>query len=139
MKRIVLFLMMTCLTALVCASVSNAKTGGDSCTREDLIKITDIYFESIQKHTTSGMPLASTAKFTENGVEKKVGTGFWETAGKPLLKRTLIDTQKCVTATIAVIEEPFSSKTVGEGFENGGVTGTPTASAGAEKPPANGL
>ena len=138
MKRIVLFLMMTCLTALVCASVSNAKTGGDSCTREDLIKITDIYFESIQKHTTSGMPLASTAKFTENGVEKKVGTGFWETAGKPLLKRTLIDTQKCVTATIAVIEEPFSSKTVGEGFENGGVTGTPTAPAGAEKPPANG-
>jgi hypothetical protein len=50
--------------------------------------------------------------------------GFWETAGKPLLKRTLIDTRKCVTATMAVMEEPFSSKTVGSapkaGMSGGG-------------------
>ena len=140
MKRTVLLFFMVCLTSFACATVSNVQTGEDSCTREDLIKITDKYFESIQAHTTSGLPLASTAKFTENGVIKEVGTGFWESAGGPLLKRTLVDTQKCVTATIAVVEEPFSSKTVGEGFGSGfgggGAPGAPKAPAGAKKPPA---
>jgi hypothetical protein len=98
-----------------------------------------MYFKSIEEHSISGLPLSSTAKFTENGIQKEVGKGFWETAGKPLLKRTLIDTQKCTTATIAVVEEPFSSKTVGEGFGGGrapGAAGAPKAFAGAKKPPA---
>ena len=97
----------------------SAQTGEGSCSREDLTKITDKYFESIQEHKVSDLPLASTVKFTENGVKKDVGEGFWETAGKPLLKRTLIDTKKCVTATMAVMEEPFSSKTVGSASKSG--------------------
>ena len=113
MKRIAQFFLTFSFMAFLCAAISNAQTGEDNCTREDLAKITDKYFESIQEHKTSDLPLASTAKFTENGVQKDVGKGFWETAGKPLLRRTLIDTGKCATATIAVIEEPFSSKTVG--------------------------
>ena len=136
MKRTAILFMTVCLTALLCAAVSNAQ---DSCTREELNKITDMYFKSIQKHTTSGLPLASTVKFTENGVIKEVGTGFWESAGKPLLRRTLIDTKKCTTATISVMEEPFSSKTVGEGFGGSGAPGGPGAPkipAGAKKPPA---
>jgi hypothetical protein len=112
MKRIALFFLTVCFTAFVFAAVSNAQTGEDSCTREDLTKTTDKYFGSIQEHKTSDLPLASTVKFTENGVKKDVGKGFWETAGKPLLRRTLIDTRKCVAATMAVMEEPFSSKTV---------------------------
>jgi hypothetical protein len=126
MKRIALFFSTFCFLVFVCAAVSNAQTGENSCTRENLTKITDKYFESIQEHKVSDLPLASTAKFTENGVKKEVGQGFWETAGKPLLKRTLIDTQKCVTATIAVMEEPFSSKTVGsapKGRMGGGAPG----------------
>jgi hypothetical protein len=118
MKRIVLFFLTVSFMALVCAAVSNAQTG-DSCSREDLTKITDKYFESIQEHKASDLPLASTAKFTENGVNKDIGKGIWATAGKPLLRRTLIDTRKCVTATIAVIEEPFSSKTVGSSSKGG--------------------
>jgi len=146
MKRTAIFFMTLFLTALVCASVPNARAGEDSCTREDLIKITDMYFNSIQAHNTSGLPLASSAKFTENGVNKEVGTGFWETAGKPLLKRTLVDTKKCVTATISVIEEPFDSNTVGKGFgsgfsggpgmSGGGAPGAAKAPASAKKPPA---
>jgi hypothetical protein len=136
MKRIALFFLTVCLTVFVCAAVSSAQTGGDSCIREDLIKITDKYFESIQEHKTSGLPLASTAKFTENGVKKDVGKGFWETAGKPLLRRTLADTRKCVTATIAVIEESFSSKTVGRPGTGGfGGGGAPGSASGAAKTP----
>jgi hypothetical protein len=113
MKRFALVFLTAGFVVLICAAASSAQTGEGSCSREDLAKITDKYFESIQQHKTSGLPVASTAKFTENGVLKDVGEGFWETAGKPLLKRTLIDTKKCVTATMAVMEEPFSSETVG--------------------------
>jgi hypothetical protein len=133
MKRIALFFLTVSFMAFVCAAVSNAQTGEDSCTRQDLTKITDKYFESIQEHKASDLPLASTARLTENGVKKDVGKGFWETAGKPLLKRTLIDTRKCVTATIAVIEEPFSSKTVRRSSRGGmgGFGGGGTFGAGA--------
>ena len=93
MKRIAIFFLAVFLTTFVCAVISNAQTGEDSCTREDLTKITDQYFESIQEHGVSDLPLASTARFTENGVKKDVGQGFWETAGKPLLRRTMIDTR----------------------------------------------
>jgi len=113
MKRFALVFLTAGFVVLICAAASSAQTGEGSCSREELAKITDKYFESIQQHKTSGLPVASTAKFTENAVLKDVGEGFWETAGKPLLKRTLIDTKKCVTATMAVMEEPFSSKTVG--------------------------
>ncbi|MBN1904023.1 MAG: hypothetical protein JW927_02905, partial [Deltaproteobacteria bacterium] len=135
MKRTALFFITFCLTALICTSVINALAGEESCTREELAKITDMYFKSIQEHSISGLPLASTAKFTENGIQKEVGKGFWETAGKPLLKRTLIDTQKCTTATIAVIEEPFSSKALGTGL-GGGFGGGAKPPAGAPKFPA---
>jgi len=119
MKRMARCFLTVSFLVFVSAAISNAQTGENSCTREDLTKITNKYFESIQEHKTSGLPLASTAKFTENGVKIDVGKGFWETAGKPLLRRTLIDTGKCVTATIAVMEEPFSSKTVGSSAAGG--------------------
>ncbi|MEJ2109550.1 MAG: hypothetical protein P8Z37_06485 [Acidobacteriota bacterium] len=130
MKRIAQYFLTISFAAFACAAALNAQTGDGNCTREDLAKITDQYFESIQQHKTSGLPLAATAKFTENGIKKEVGQGFWETAGKPLLKRTLVDTKKCVTATMAVMEEPFSTKTVGSapkgrmgGSGGGGVMG----------------
>jgi hypothetical protein len=133
MKRIVLFFLTVSFIGFACAALSNAQTGDDTCTREDLTKITDKYFESLQEHKASELPLASTAKFTENGVEKDVGKGMWETAGKPLLRRTLIDTRKCVTATIVVMEEPFSSKTVGSSSRGGmgGLGGRARGDAGA--------
>ena len=119
MKRIGLSFLAVSFIAFVGAAALNAQTGDGGCTRENLTKITDKYFESIQEHKTSDLPLSSTAKLTENGVLKDVGKGFWETAGKPLLRRTLVDTGKCVTATIAVMEEPFSSKTVASASAGG--------------------
>ncbi len=145
MKRIGLSFLTVCFIAFVCAAVSSAQTGADRCTREDLAKMTDKYFESLREHKASDLPLSSMAKFTENGVTKDAGKGFWETAGKPLLKRTLIDTRKCVTATIAVMEEPFSSKTVESspaggrgGFGGAGAPGGRGATSGAGAPGGSG-
>jgi hypothetical protein len=52
-------------------------------------------------------PLAANVKYTENGQEMKVGEEFWKTAGKTMLKHTLIDTQKCGTHSNTVIEEKY--------------------------------
>ena len=130
MKRFAQFFLTAGFIAFVYAAASTAQAGEDGCAREDLAKIADRYFASIREHKTSELPLASTAKFTENGVRTDIGKGFWETAGKPLLRRTLIDTRKCVVATIAVMEEPFSSKSVGKpslggrgGLDGGGRSG----------------
>ena len=130
MKRFAPVFLTAGFIAFVYAAASCVQAAEDGCTRENLTKIADSYFVSIREHKVSDLPLASTAKFTENGVKIDVGKGFWETAGKPLLRRTLIDTNKCVVATIAVMEEPFSSKTVGKpssggrgGFGGGGRVG----------------
>jgi len=86
-------------------AVAWAQSGGAACQREDLKGLVDKYFQALEAHNPSILPLASTVRFTENGNELAVGKGFWETAGKPQLKRTLIDTQKCGTHTQAVMEE----------------------------------
>lgn len=104
------------ITLLALGSVTYALA---DCSREELEGTVDKYFESLTAHSASILPLAPDAKFTENGVKKDVGEGFWKTAGKPLLKRILIDTKKCSAAVIAVVEEKFDSKTVGQGGMRG--------------------
>ncbi len=130
MKRFAPVFLTAGFIAFVYVAASSVQAAEDGCTRENLTKIANSYFVSIREHKVSDLPLASTAKFTENGVKLDAGKGFWETGGKPLLRRTLIDTNKCVVATIAVMEEPFSSKTVGKsssggrgGFGGGGMMG----------------
>jgi hypothetical protein len=44
-------------------------------------------------------------RYTENGIEVPVGKGSWETAGKLLFKRGMVDTQKCGTHTQTIIDE----------------------------------
>jgi hypothetical protein len=124
MKRMATYFVAIYLAALVGAAVPNAQAA-DGCKRKDLEDITEKYLASLREHTTSALPLASTVKFTENGVGKQVGKGFWETAGKPLLQRTLIDTQKCGTGTIAVMEEKYTkpAETPGRGGMMGGMMG----------------
>jgi len=113
MKRITLLLPLVCLLAWESVPAANAQDVPSGCTRDALKGITDKYFAALEAHDPSGVPLAANMRFTENGVQLAVGKGFWQTAGKPLLKRTLIDTTKCGTYTNAVLEEKFNPKTVG--------------------------
>jgi hypothetical protein len=79
------------------------------CTRDGLKGIIGQYFNALEARNPSGLPLAATVKFTENGVEMPVGEGFWKTAGKVLLKRDLLDTYKCGTHSNVVIEEKYTA------------------------------
>ncbi len=120
MKRIALWLLFSLLGwGSIPAAKAQAVQSG--CTREALKGITDKYFAALEARDPSRLPLASNVKFTENGVEIAVAKGFWQTAGKALLIRTLIDTVKCGTYTNAVMEERFDSKAVGSPMNYPGI------------------
>lgn len=110
------------LAVLFAAYGSPANVRAD-CTRDTLSGMLDKYVESLATHSTANLPLASNVKFTENGVEKAVGDGFWKTAGKTLHKITLLDTQKCGAHIQAVMEEPFSAKALAPSTGGGGMMG----------------
>ena len=78
---------------------------GSACKRKDLKGITDKYFAALVAHNPSAVPLDPKVRYTENGKEVQVGKGIWETAAKVLLKRGLIDPERCGTHTQAVLEE----------------------------------
>ncbi|MBN1832867.1 MAG: hypothetical protein JW896_12235 [Deltaproteobacteria bacterium] len=113
MKRMALLFTVICLMALGSVPAADTQADGSSCTREALKGFIDKYFAALEAHDPSGLPLASDVKYTENGVELPVGNGFWQTAGKTLLRRDLIDTQKCGTHSNVVIEEPFDPEIIG--------------------------
>jgi hypothetical protein len=90
MKRTAPLFLVICLMALGSIPPANAQTVQSACTREGLEGFIDKYFAALEAHDPSRLPLASDVKFTENGVEISVGKGFWQTAGKPLLKRNMM-------------------------------------------------
>ena len=81
----------------------------DACTRDNLKAVVTKYFAALAANDPSQLPLTANAKFTENGVTMPVGQGLWKTAGKVMLKWDLLDTYKCGTHSMAVIEEPYAA------------------------------
>ncbi len=94
-----------CFLILAGNMAAIAQTGSQACTREGLKAITEKFFTALEAHNPSSAPLASGARYTENGMEVAVGKGAWETAGKMIFKRGMADTQKCGTHTQAIIDE----------------------------------
>ena len=92
---------------------AGAQTSQSDCSREALRGLVDQYFAALAAHDPSGLPLAPNVRSTENGVEVAVGKGLWQTAGKALLRRVLVDTRQCGAHASAVLEEPFTSAAVG--------------------------
>ena len=99
-------------TLEVNAATTTETTGSGECTREDLKGIADQYFTALVAHDPSGVPFASNARYTENGIEVPVGKGVWETALKTTFMRKVIDTTKCGTHIQAIIEEKDNPKPV---------------------------
>lgn len=130
MKRIAL-----CFAAvgmIACGSLvpAYAQSG---CTRDGLKAIIGQYFSALEAHNSSSLPLAAKVKFTENGVEMPLGEGFWKTAGKTLLKRDLLDTDKCGTHSNVVIEEKYTAPKTAAPAPKSAFAGL------SAKPPADGV
>ena len=101
------------LIALGGLPAAGAQASPTDCSRETLRGLVDQYFAALAAHDPSGLPLAPNVRSTENGVEVTVGKGLWQTAGKALMRRVLVDTRQCGVHASAVLEEPFTSATVG--------------------------
>jgi hypothetical protein len=103
-NRSAISIVILCFAALVCieSAFPQSRAG---CNRDVLKEQANRFLSALEARKPSSLPLTPDAKFTENGREIAVGEGLWKTAGKILMKRTVVDTEKCATHTQAVIEE----------------------------------
>ena len=104
LTRFIFLVTIICMIASVCANtvLAQSRTG---CRREALKDQTAQFLSALEAKKPANLPLSPDVKYTENGKEITVGEGFWKTAGKMLLKRTVIDADRCGTHTQAVLEE----------------------------------
>lgn len=99
-------------------SVSPGTDGGSSaaggCTRELLKSTMDTLFVALAAHDPSMLPLASNAKFTENGETLPMGMGgLWQTAGMLKYQHSALDVQTCNAVAEAVVPESGEDLPVG--------------------------
>jgi hypothetical protein len=59
---------------------SGSRPAGNACDRECLNGLVDQYLAAMVAHDPSRLPVAKTAKFTEDGVPLTLGDGLWATA-----------------------------------------------------------
>jgi hypothetical protein len=89
--------------AAFAASAIPARAG--NCSRASLKSMIGDYFKAVDTHDMSALPTAADVRITENGVVMQPGTGFFQSGGKVLLERDLIDSQRCGTVSEAVTDE----------------------------------
>jgi hypothetical protein len=87
----------------------NSAFAADPCTRDGLKTVIGQFFTALSTNNTSQLPLTANARYTENGITVPIGEGLWKTAGRVMLKWDLLDTFKCGTHTMAVIEEVYTA------------------------------
>jgi hypothetical protein len=83
------------------------------CSRVGLSALVDAYFAALEAHDAMRLPLALTAKITEDTKPIKAGEGLWKTAGKLTAHRNALDTERCGTLTIAVLDNAGNPLVVG--------------------------
>lgn len=86
-------------------SLTYAVGANAACEREFLKSTVDNYFKALAAHDPKTVAIAKKVKFTEDGIELKVGEGFWKTAGAVEFSRSALDSETCGTVTQALVEE----------------------------------
>ena len=81
---------------------TDAGSSSASCDRACLVSHMDRYLTALTKKDTKGAPFASSLRYTENGVEVKLGDGLWKTAAS-YRKETRLDFADPVTANAGVM------------------------------------
>lgn len=97
------------LLALPALSPSQAMHAASSCDRACLQGFVDTYMDALSHHDPSRLPLASGARFTENGAEVPLGEALWVTFTKPLGYRHYFTDPESgeVTAFVTLIENDY--------------------------------
>ena len=92
--------------ALIAALAGLASTAqAATCTRASLTSVVDNYFKVVETHKMSNLKTAKNLRITENGQDIQPGEGLLKSGGKTLLRRDVIDTERCAAVSEAVTEE----------------------------------
>jgi hypothetical protein len=77
-----------------------------TCDRGCLKKLTDEYLEALSRHAPRNLKLTSNVRFTENGVEQKIGEGFWKSSARAKTYRLyVLDPEGGAAAVQTVFDE----------------------------------
>lgn len=80
-----------------------------TCSRAHLTKMVDNYFKAVATHKMSKLKTAKNLRVTENGQDIQPGEGLMKSGGKTLLRRDVIDSERCAAVAEAVTEETVDS------------------------------
>ena len=98
------------LCVLIAGFAAGVPAREASCSRASLKGMIGDYFKAVESHDMSALPADANVRITENGVDMKPGTGFFQSGGAVLLERDLIDTRRCGTVSEAVTDETVDGK-----------------------------
>jgi hypothetical protein len=92
------------LAAALC--LAPARAGAAGCDRRCLRDFLTQYLDALVAHDPSRVAVASTVRFTEDSVEKRLGDGLWQTASalRPY-RQDVLDVRAGVAGTHAIVEE----------------------------------
>lgn len=92
--------------AFALAWFARAEPRAAGCDRGCLTGILDRYLAALVAHSPSGLPLASSVIYTENGTRVPIGSGLWKTATRITLRRELfVDADSGEAAFWGVLDE----------------------------------
>lgn len=102
-------LMVVCGVA-VCGAASSAAEASppeatSGCNRACLIGFANRYLDALVRHDPSGLPLAKTYKFTENGQRLRLGEGLWHQASDIQYRQYLADPARGEVVFYGALEE----------------------------------
>jgi hypothetical protein len=93
------------IALLAAAGWCGGAAAATNCTRKELATTVNTYFKALTAHDAKRLALTRHAGFTENGMPKDFGEGFWKSAGAVRMKRSALDIHTCGTVTQAIIDE----------------------------------
>ncbi|HTR00775.1 MAG TPA: hypothetical protein VMH83_12325 [Candidatus Acidoferrum sp.] len=100
------FITAAALSLVAGATLAATSNPAVDCDRACLNEFADVYLDAMLKHDVSRLPLAKDVKFTENGVQMKVGDGLWNTInGKRNYNLRLADPSQAQVALVEVVTE----------------------------------
>lgn len=87
------------------AGLASAAQAQTACTRAGLTTVIDNYFKVVETHKMAALATSASLRITENGQDIQPGEGLLKSGGKTLLRRDVIDTERCAAVSEAVTEE----------------------------------
>jgi hypothetical protein len=82
------------------------------CDRACLVKFVDAYYSALTANNPAALPQAARARITENGLETKLGSTFWDSAEQVTWRFDIVNPRRGDTGTQVVIRNADGSKTM---------------------------